>query len=383
MTDIPFHVPMLGEQEIEAVANALRDGWLTTGPLSLKFEEEFAAYVGARHAVTVASGTAALHLALRVAGVREGDEVITTPYTFVAVSEAILYLHARPVFVDIDPRTLNIAPDAVARAVTPKTKAILPVHMAGYPCEMESLRSTAEQHGLTLVEDAAHALPSDYDGRRIGSISTLTAFSFYATKNLTTGEGGMITTNDPALAERIKVLRLHGISGDAWKRYTKGGRWYYEVVENGYKYNLGDVQSAIGLVQLKKLDQMYGIRRRHDQLYREALADCPVILPPAEDEKRRSALHLFIIRLDSQRTSWSREAFIEALQEERIFPSVHFIPVHLHPYYQAMGYRRSMYPEAERAYDQAISLPFYPAMPDSSVERLLDTVRRLLLREPP
>ena len=372
---------MLDEREIEAVAAAMRSGWITTGPLTHKFEEKFAALVGARHAVAVASGTAALHVALRVANVHEGDEVITTPYTFIAVSEAILYLRAKPVFVDIDPVTLNLDPEAVAEAVTSKTKALLPVHMAGYPCEMSPLLALAERDGLAIIEDAAHALPSEYDGRRIGSIGTLTAFSFYATKNLTTGEGGMVTTNDEALAERIRVLRLHGISGDAWKRYRKGGRWYYEVVDNGYKYNLGDIQSAMGLEQLEKLDQMDRIRRAHDQQYREALADCPVILPPTEDAKHRSALHLFIVRLDTERTSWSREAFIEALQAERIFPSVHFIPIHLHPFYEKMGYRRGMYPEAERAYDQAVSLPFYPAMPEASVERLLQTVRRLLMKE--
>lgn len=383
MADIPFHVPMIDNAEVEAVTKTLRSGWITTGPVSHEFEKQFATYTGADHAAAVASGTAALHLGLRVLGVEPGDEVVTTPYTFVAVSEAILYLGAKPVFADVDPRTLNLDPDAAAAAVTSRTKAILPVHIAGYPCEMDPLLSLAEQHGLGVLEDAAHALPSEYGGRRIGSIGTLTAFSFYATKNLTTGEGGMITTNDAELTERIKIFRLHGISKDAWKRYSKGGSWYYEVVENGYKYNLSDIQCALGLAQLEKLDRMDQIRRKHDRLYREALGDCPLILPPDEDAKHRSSLHLFIIRLDPERTSWSREALIEALQREGIFPSVHFIPVHRHPYYQAMGYRRGMYPKAEGAYEQVLSLPFYPAMPDSSVERLLDTVRRLLLQEQP
>ncbi len=378
MHDIPFHVPSIAEGEIHAVSSVLKSGWLTTGPVCQEFESKFATYVGTRHALAVSSGTAALHLALRVAGVESGDEVITTPYTFVAVGETIQYLGAKPVFVDIDPATLNIDPAAIESAVTDRTKAILPVHIAGYPCEMNAILSIARAHNLRVIEDAAHALPAKYDGRTIGSIGSLTAFSFYATKNLTTGEGGMLTTDDEALAERIKVLRIHGIAGDAWKRYQKGGRWFYEVVENGYKYNLGDVQSAIGIVQLERLDEMQAVRQRHNGLYRQTLANSPLILPPSEDERRRSAHHLFIVRLDPQKTTWSRRDFVEALQREGIFPSVHFIPLHLHPYYREMGYRQGMFPRAEEAYEQALSLPFYPAMPDSSVERLLDTVCRLL-----
>ena len=381
--DVPFHVPMLGEEEVQAVAETLRSGWITTGPRSIEFEKQFAAYIGAKRAVAAASGTAAIHLGLRAVGVSEGDEVITTPYTFVASTESILYLGAKPVFVDVDPRTLNIDPACVEAAITPKTKAILPVHIAGYPCEMAKLASIAERHGLEIVEDAAHALPAEAGGKRIGTIGTATAFSFYATKNLTTGEGGMITTDDEAIADRMRILGLHGIQGDAWKRYTKGGRWFYEVVDQGYKYNMSDIQAALGLVQLKKLDGMQAIRHRHDKAFREALADCPLILPPADDKDHRSALHLFIVRLDPARTAWTREGFIEALREEGVFPSVHFIPVHLHPYYQAMGYRRGMFPNAERGFDQALSLPFYPAMQDRSMDYLLATVRRLLLEERP
>lgn len=380
-TDIPFHVPSIDEEEIQAVAETMRSGWITTGPQCVKFEEEFAAYVGAKHAVTCCSGTAALHLALRGMGVGEGDEVITSPYTFVASTEVILYLGAKPVFADIDPRTLNIDPDAVAAAVTPRTRAILPIHIGGYPCEMDSILAVAERHGLRTLEDAAHALPAEYGGRRVGTIGATTAFSFYATKNLTTGEGGMVTTNDPAVDARMRNLRLHGITGDAWKRYMKGGRWFYEVVDQGYKYNMPDIQAAMGRVQLRKLDRLDEIRRRHDGLFRDALADCPVILPPADDETHRSALHLFIVRLDRARTGWTREDLIEALRMEGIATSVHFIPVHLHPYYREMGYARGMFPRAEAAYDDSITLPFYPAMPDESVERLLATVRRLLREE--
>jgi dTDP-4-amino-4,6-dideoxygalactose transaminase len=380
--EIPFHVPSVGEEEIQAVAETLRSGWLTSGPQVLEFEREFARYAGAAHAVACCSGTAALHMALRSTGIQEGDEVITSPYTFVASTEVILYLGATPVFVDIDPRTLNIDPAAIAAAVTERTRAILPIHIAGYPCEMDPILEIAREHGIAVIEDAAHALPAAYKGRRIGSIGTSTAFSFYATKNLTTGEGGMVTTDDPTIADQMRVLRLHGITGDAWKRYMKGGRWYYEVVEQGYKYNMPDIQAALGRVQLGRLDGLDVVRHRLAAQYSEALADCPVIPPPGEDADHRSALHLFIIRLDPKKTAWTRQAFIESLHDQGIATSVHFIPVHLHPYYQEMGYRRGMFPNAERAYDAAVSLPFYPAMPESSVDRLLSTVHSLLLGTP-
>lgn len=382
ISDVRFHVPSVGEEEIQAVAETLRSGWLTTGPQTLAFEEEFAAYVGAAHAVACCSGTAALHLALRGAGIEEGDEVITSPYTFVASTEVILYVGAKPVFVDIDPRTLNIDPAAVAAAVTPRTRAILPIHIAGYPCEMNPLLRIAHEHGLAVLEDAAHALPAAYKGQRIGSIGTATAFSFYATKNLTTGEGGMVATNDPVIANKTRTLRLHGITGDAWKRYLKGGRWYYEVVDQGYKYNMTDIQAAMGRVQLGKLDELDMARHRLAARYAEALADCPVVLPPEEDPDHRSSLHLFIIRLDPSRTALTRQQLADSLHNQGIATSVHFIPVHLHPYYQEMGYRRGMFPNAEHAYDQALTLPFYPALSDPSVERVLSALRTLLLEEP-
>ena len=382
VTDIPFHVPSVGEEEVLAVSDTLRSGWITTGPQTLRFEEEFAAYVGAAHAVACCSGTAALHLALRAFGIGPGDEVVTTPYTFVASTETILYVGAKPVFVDVDPTTLNMDPEAVESAITPRTKAILPVHIAGFPCEMDRITEIAARRGLRVLDDAAHALPASFHGRRIGAIGDATAFSFYATKNLTTGEGGMITTGDPKLAEKMRVLRLHGIQGDAWKRYTKGGRWFYEVVDQGYKYNMSDIQAAMGRVQLRKLDALDLIRRDHARRFRRAFADLPLVLQREDDEDRRSALHLFIVRLDPARTGWSRESLIEALREEGVYTSVHFIPVHLHPYYRDLGFRRGMFPLAEAAYDQAITLPFYPAMPSSSLERLLEVVHTLLSSRP-
>ena len=376
--DVAFHVPSVGEDEVEAAARVLRSGWLTTGPETMKFEAEFAPYVGAKHAIACASGTAALHLALRALGVSAGDEVITSPYTFVASSEVILYTGATPVFVDVDPRTLNIDPAAVAAAVTPRTRAILPIHIAGYPCDMGPIMDVAAKHGLGVVEDAAHALPADYRGKRIGSIGTATAFSFYATKNLTTGEGGMVTTDDADIAARMRVLRLHGISGDAWKRYTQEGTWYYEVTDVGYKYNLTDIQAAIGRVQLAKLDALDAVRRRLDRRYREALADAPLVLPPDEDDEHRSALHIFIVRIDPERTSRTRDEVIAALRRDRIGTSVHFIPVHLHPYYQSLGFRKGMFPNAERGYEAAVTIPFYPAMSDATADRVLSSLRSAL-----
>src|SRR5262245_10968500 len=281
--EIPFHVPSIGEEEVRAVSETLRSGWITTGPQTIKFEEEFASYVGAPHAIACCSGTAALHLAIRALGLGPDDEVITTPYTFVASTETILYVGAKPVFVDIDPHTLNIDVDAIEKAITPRTKAILPVHIAGFPCDMGRIVSIADRHGLAVLDDAAHALPATWQGRRIGSVGSATAFSFYATKNLTTGEGGMVTTADSKLAEKMRILRLHGIQGDAWKRYTKGGRWFYEVVDQGYKYNMSDIQAAMGRIQLQKLDGLDVIRQEHDHRYREALAGLPLTLQPADD----------------------------------------------------------------------------------------------------
>ncbi len=378
MAEIPFHTPSIGEEEIEAVTRTLRTGWLTTGKLCLEFEDKFASYVGSPHAVTVNSCTAALHLILVGLGISKGDEVITSPYTFVATTETVLQTGAQPVFVDIQPATLNLDPDAVEAAVTPATRAIIAVHMAGYPCDMEKLLAIGRKHGIPVIDDAAHALPTLLDGKKIGSTADASAFSFYATKNLTTGEGGMVTTPDPELAEKIRVLRLHGIAGDSWKRYSKGGRWFYEVVENGYKYNLTDLQAALGLAQLAKLDALDARRCDLAARYREALSEMPVILQPPDNDRIKSAHHLFVLRLDPDRCPINRDQLIHGLQQKGIQTSVHFIPVHLHPFYKEMGYRRGMYPRAEAAYDQAVSLPLYPALADASVEFLLQETRTLL-----
>ncbi|HZI92801.1 MAG TPA: DegT/DnrJ/EryC1/StrS family aminotransferase, partial [Patescibacteria group bacterium] len=250
---IPFCRPDITEAEIEEVVATLRSGWITTGPRTKRFEEEFARRVGARHAVAVSSCTAGLHLALVAAGVGPGDEVVTTPYTFTASAAAVLHAGARPVLVDVEDDTANLDPARLARAVTARTKAIIPVHIAGHPCEMDGIQSIAREKGLTVIEDAAHSLPASYRGKSVGTISPMTVFSFYATKNLTTGEGGMVTTDDDALRDRLAVFGYHGMSRDGWQRYTAKGSWYYEILEDGFKYNMSDLQAALGLVQLRRL----------------------------------------------------------------------------------------------------------------------------------
>jgi len=372
---IPFHRPSIDERELKAIEEVLRSGWITTGERTREFERRFAEYVGASHAVALNSCTAALHLALAAEGIKAGDEVITTPYTFVATVETVCYLGARPVFVDIDPTTRNIDPAAIEERITAKTRAIVPVHIAGLPCDMDSISEIASRHGIPVIEDAAHSLPASYKGRRIGSLSRATAFSFYATKNLTTGEGGMLTTEDAELAQRYRRLSLHGITADGWKRYRLGGKWFYEVVEMGYKYNLTDVASAMGLVQLEKLDAFDARRRELARAYGEHLRDLPELTLPEEPDHVRHAWHLYIVGL-TPAARVNREGFIEHLTARGVGTSVHFIPAHLHPYYaELLGHGRGDFPRAEAAFDAAISLPLYPAMTDDDVEYVAASVR--------
>jgi dTDP-4-amino-4,6-dideoxygalactose transaminase len=376
---IPFHRPMFDEREAAAVASVLQSGWITTGERSQEFERRFAEYVGASHAVALNSCTAALHIALAAEGIGAGDEVITTPYTFVATVETICYGGATPVLVDVDPVTRNIDPALIEAKITPRTRAIVPVHVAGLPCEMDPILDIARRHGLAVIEDAAHSLPASYRGRKIGVLSRATAFSFYATKNLTTAEGGMLTTEDPELARRYRRMSLHGITSDGWKRYRLGGKWFYEVVDLGYKYNLTDVASSIGLVQLEKLD---GFDRRRQELatfYRKRLAEFPGIGVPPSPEHVHHAWHLFIVDLDAEVAGVDREQLIERLTQQGVGTSVHFIPVHLHPFYaKHLGHQRGDFPAAERAFERAISLPLYPAMTDDDAEYVVNAVGRAL-----
>jgi perosamine synthetase len=376
VTSVPFHRAAVGEEEAQAVSEVIRSGWMTMGPKTFEFEKEFAKYVGASHAIAVSTGTAALHLALEAAGVGPGDEVLLPTTTFTATAEAVTYLGARPVLVDIDPETMNLDPEDAARRVTPKTKAVIPVHLGGQPCQMDEIAELAGANNLRIVEDAAHALPSEYRGQRIGRISEFTCFSFYATKTLTTGEGGMITTENPAAADRIRLMRLHGIERDAWKRYRSDGSWRYEVLEAGFKYNLTDFQSAMGLVQLRKCDKMREAREKIAQRYSEAFARLEELVIPEVIPDRRTSWHLYILRLRPARLSLDRDGFIRSLNEKGIGCSVHFIPLHLQPYYQrVLGYKAGDLPNAERQYNACLSLPIFPDMKDEEIEHVIQSVR--------
>jgi dTDP-4-amino-4,6-dideoxygalactose transaminase len=378
---IPFHRASLGEEEVEAVAEVIRSGWLTMGTKTREFEEQFATYVGARHAVAVCSGTAALHLTLEAIGLQPGDEVLIPTTTFTSTGEVVKYLGGRPVLVDTDPVTLNIDACAVKRKLTPRTRALIPVHMAGQPCDLDELHAFAREHRLHVIEDAAHALPSEYRRKRVGCLSELTAFSFYATKTLTTGEGGMITTDNENYAARARMMRLHGIAGDAWKRYGKNGSWYYEVMEAGYKYNPTDLQAALGLIQLAKCDAMNEARRRIAERYTAAFRDICTLEPPTAKSDRKTSWHLYILRLHLEQLRFDRNVFINELKEHGIGTSVHFIPLHLHPYYQrAYGYRSGDFPNAETQFQRCLSLPIYPGMTETNVDQVIDTVNQIANR---
>ena len=372
---IPFHKPEIGEAEIESVLETLRSGWLTTGPKVKRFEADFAHYVGCSHAVALNSGTAALHLALDAVGIKEGDEVIVPTMTFTATAEVVLYFKARPVLVDCEPGTLNLDPNKIEQAVTSKTQAIIPVHMAGRPCAMNEILGIAKKHKLRVIEDAAHALPARYHDRAVGTIGDITCFSFYATKTITTGEGGMATTENSDWAKRMRMMSLHGISLDAWDRYTEKGSWYYEVLRPGYKYNMTDIAAALGIEQLKKCDDFHQARRRIAEQYNEAFADLAEIQAPANGSDLQHAWHLYIMQLNLDRLSIDRQDFIKALNSRRIGTSVHFIPLHLHPFYkQTFGCQASDFPQASAAFERILSLPIYPTMTQQNVSDVIAAV---------
>ena len=376
---IPFHIPDIAEDEIEAVVETLRSGWLTTGPKVKQLERDFAEYIGCGHAVAVNSCTAALHLALDAVGIKEGDEVLVPTMTFAATASVVLHLKAKPVLVDCCPDTFNIDPDQIEKAITNRTKAIIPVHIAGQPCEMDRIFEIAGRYNLRVIEDAAHALPARYQGRMVGTIGDITCFSFYATKTIATGEGGMATTDNPEWADRMRVMSLHGISKDAWKRYTSEGSWYYEILNPGYKYNLTDIAAAIGIEQLKKCDRFWLTRSSIASMYDEALADLPEIHRPICRPDVQHAWHLYIVQLELERLRITRREFIEALKEERIGTSVHFIPLHLHPYYrETFGYKPQDLPNASAVFERIISLPIYPRMSEVDFERVVTAVTNII-----
>jgi len=381
---IPYALPLIGDEEIQAVTEVLRSDWITTGPKTKLFEAVFSRFVDAPHGVALNSCTAALHLALLAAGVGPGDEVITTPLTFCATVNTILHVGATPVLADVDPVTLCLSPEAAEAKITPRTKAIIPVHYAGHPAEMDAFLALAETHGLALIEDAAHAVGTSYRGRKVGSIGDYTAFSFYATKNLTTAEGGMLTTPHEEAADRIRVLGLHGISRDAWKRYTAAGSWYYEVQEAGFKYNMTDMAAALGLAQLARFEAMQEVRKDYAARYNEAFGTLDALdLPPKADEANGDvhAWHLYVIRLNAEALTIDRDAFLDALKEEGIGTSVHFIPITHHPFYQrTLGVTPADTPVASAAYSRMLSLPLYPKMTPEDVSEVIRRTTGILER---
>jgi dTDP-4-amino-4,6-dideoxygalactose transaminase len=376
---VPFHKPSIDENEIQSVVETLKSGWLTTGSKVKNFEVDFSKYVGAKHAVAVNSGTAALHLALDAIGIKEGDEIIVPAMTFTATAEVVIYFKAIPVLVDCRRDTLNIDPDQMERAITSRTKAIIPVHFGGQPCAMDRILEMAKQYNLKVIEDAAHSLPASYRGKRVGSIGDITCFSFYATKTITTGEGGMATTENPEWANRMRVMSLHGISLDAWNRYTEKGSWYYEIIYPGYKYNLTDIAAALGIEQLKKCDQFHEARRRIADHYHDAFTDLPEIRVPVCAPDIQHAWHLYIIQLELDRLRMNRREFIESLKKEGIGTSVHFIPLHLHPYYRdSFGYKPTDFPNASAVFERIVSLPIYPNMTEANVRDVIVAVRKVI-----
>ncbi|WP_374258181.1 DegT/DnrJ/EryC1/StrS family aminotransferase [Aquabacterium sp.] len=382
---LPFALPEIGEEEIAEVVDTLRSGWVTTGPKARQFEQAFVDYLGdaSLQAIAVNSATAGLHLALEALGIGPGDEVITTTHTFTATAEVVRYLGADVKLVDIDPATLNIDPAAIEAAITPRTKALMPVHYAGLSVDMDAIMAIARKHGLKVVEDAAHALPTTWRGARIGTLhSDAVVFSFYANKTMTTGEGGMLVTRDAQLAARAKVMRLHGINRDAFDRFTaKVPSWYYEIVAPGFKYNLTDIAAAMGLHQLKRLP---GFQVRREQIaarYDEALADLPLIVPPRPVHAGDlHSWHLYVVRLTDD-APIQRDQLIESLFADGIGVSVHYIPLHLHPYWkERYDLKPEAFPHSQKAYERMVTLPLYTRMTDEDVERVITSVRKALGR---
>lgn len=377
---IDFAPPSLGAEEIREVVDTLQSPWITTGPKTRRFEEEFREYVGGPAALAVSSCTAALHTALVALGIGPGDEVITSTLTFVATVNVIEHTGARPVLVDIEPDTLNLDPAQVARAVTPATRAIIAVHYAGHPAELDALRRIAAERGLVLIEDAAHALPAHHRGEMIGAGSNPVAFSFYATKNMTTAEGGMLT-GAPDLLERARVVSLHGMSRDAWRRYDRNGSWRYDVTLPGFKYNMTDLQASLGLWQLRKLRAFHRRRFEVAARYSAAFADEDALILPTTRRHVGHAWHLYVIRLRLERLRVDRDAFVEALRTQGVGASVHFTPVHMHRYYrERYGYAANDFPVAHAAFTQMLSLPLHPRLTEEQVESVIDAVRTLLHR---
>jgi dTDP-4-amino-4,6-dideoxygalactose transaminase len=376
---LPFHRPWIDGAAIQEVVEALKSGWITRGPRTEAFEERFRQYIGCRHAIALNSCTAGLHLALVTAGIGPGSEVITSPITFPATANVIVHQGATPVFVDVDERTLNLEPATIEEKITARTRAIIPVHFAGQACDMDAILDLAARYNLFVIDDAAHAIETTFRDRKVGTLAHFTAFSFYATKNLTTGEGGMLTTEDSRLAEEARILSLHGISRDAWKRYDQEGPVHWETLAPGYKYNMADIQAALGLRQLERIEDWWQIRRSHVQLYRDGLRDCPHMNFLAETSGGKHAYHLLVIILRTERLAAGRDTIVEALRAENIGTGIHFRALHLHPFYRkAFGFIPGSCPVAEWASERLLSLPLYPRMTPGDIEDVIAAVKKVL-----
>ena len=374
-----FGAPQILDDEINEVVDSMKNGWLGTGPKVAHFENKFTQYIGAKYAMAVNSCTAGLHLSMIVAGLGPGDEVITTPMTFCATVNSIIHTGATPVLVDCQRDTQLIDPQQIEDAITPKTRAIVPVHFAGRSCDMDAIMDIAARHNLLVIEDAAHAIETVYKGRKVGTIADLTAFSFYATKNVVTGEGGMVTTNNPQFADKIKMYGLHGMSRDAWKRFSDDGFKHYQVVFPGFKYNMMDMQAAIGIHQLARVEENWQRRNQMWEIYNQAFADLPVDLPTPDEPNTVHARHLYTLMIDSDRCGFNRDQFMKKLHDLNIGTGVHYLGVHLHPYYQdRFGYTPNSFPNATWLSERTVSIPLSPSLSNTDVEDVIDTVKGVL-----
>jgi dTDP-4-amino-4,6-dideoxygalactose transaminase len=378
---LPLTRPWIGPEEKQEVMDTLDGVWLSRGPKVSQFEREFEQYTRANHAIAVCSCTAALHVSLVAAGVKEGDEVITSPITFPATTNAILYERATPVLVDVDRRTFNIDPDLIEKRITSRTKAIIPVHMAGQPCDMDRILEVARRHSVLVIEDAAHAVGAKYREQHVGTVGDVGCFSFYASKNLVTGDGGMIIAADKNFAEFARVISLHGMSTSAWKRYSKEGSTSWELVYPGFKYNMTDIEASLGIHQLRKIEIITDLRQKWSSLYDQLLGDIPEIVLPYRAPHRRHACHLYIITLNLDRLNVTRDEFMERLKAENIGCGIHFVSVHLQPYYQKrFGFKREDYPNAAWLSDRILSLPLFPQMTEEDVQDVARALRKVVAR---
>jgi dTDP-4-amino-4,6-dideoxygalactose transaminase len=376
-----FGQPIIEQEEIDEIINSLKSGWIGTGPKVAKFETDFKNYVGSKHAIAVSSCTAGLHLSVLAMGVKPDDEVIVPTMTFAATANAVIHTGAKPVFVDVDKSDMTIDVEDVRKKITSKTKAVIPVHFAGRACNIKEIEKIALDHNIRIIHDAAHAVETEYDGKKIGSFKDIANFSFYVTKNITTAEGGMITTDDEELAQKLKIYALHGMSKDAWKRFSDDGYKHYEVIYPGYKYNMSDLQAALGIQQLKKVDKFARRRKEIWDRYKRELSGFPLILPPEPSVNSTHAFHLFTIMIDTDKTKITRDELISRLHRKNIGTGVHYIALHLHPYYREVyGYRRGDFPNADFISERTLSIPFSAKLSDEDVSDVIEALKQILER---